>query len=92
MVMNDIRKKILYDEMNEMKFYDIQQIESVKPFFKWQAKTHNNTNFRSTNFFGDMSMIRGTKFHQKLKRTDLEQKLRNKIQHEPGSLLLLREM
>ena len=80
--MADMRKKIVDDEMNDFHFYDIQQIDTTK-------QSANNTNFRSIHFFSDVSMIRGTKFHHKVKRTDLEEYLRRKIADEPGLLLLL---
>ena len=62
--MADMRKKILEDEMNDFKFYEIKAFEPIKH--------NNNSNFRSIHFFSDVSQIRGTKFHHKVKRTDLE--------------------
>ena len=58
-VMNDMKKRILQDEMNDINFYDIQSVDDNK-----LNKTGHN--FRSIHFTSDVGMIRGTKFHHKV--------------------------
>lgn len=79
LVVDDMRKKIIGDEMNEINFYQIQQIENKK----------GPNNYRSIHLFSDIATVRGTKFHKKIKRSTLEKKLREKIAEEPGNLLFL---
>ncbi|CAD8102058.1 unnamed protein product [Paramecium sonneborni] len=75
LVMQDMRKKILNDEMNTIQFYDI-----VKPDQDEMIASLKD------------SSKKPIKLHKRVYRTDLENKLRVRLQNEPGSKLLLQEI
>ncbi|CAK92326.1 unnamed protein product (macronuclear) [Paramecium tetraurelia] len=83
LVLNDMKKKILNDEMNSIQFYDIIQPDMV-------FLIHIQNEIVATNP-KDLTK-KPIKLHKKVKRSDLESNLRNKLINEPGGKLLLQEI
>ncbi|CAD8196189.1 unnamed protein product [Paramecium octaurelia] len=75
LVMQDMRKKILNDEMNTIQFYDIVMPDQDEMITSLKDSTK-----------------KPVKLHQKVRRTDLENKLRARLSNEPGAKLLLQEI
>ncbi|CAD8094648.1 unnamed protein product [Paramecium primaurelia] len=75
LVMQDMRKKILNDEMNTIQFYDIVMPDQDEMITSLKDSTK-----------------KPVKLHQRVRRTDLENKLRSRLSNEPGAKLLLQEI
>ncbi|CAD8112384.1 unnamed protein product [Paramecium primaurelia] len=76
LVLNDMKKKIINDEMNSIQFYDI-----IQPDMNEIVTTNPK----------DLTK-KPIKLHKKVKRSDLESNLRSKLVNEPGGKLLLQEI
>lgn len=90
---NDAKSKILNDEMNDFKFYEIPFYERV------DSDVFNKTgilDFKSIHKLNELNEKKGiktrNKFYKKLKLTEFEKNVRNELKFSGSHRFLLREM
>jgi len=99
-VKRDVARKIELNEMNNIHFYDIQQIPDAN---NKNASSHNVANtkgnksstkhtYHSRRFPSDLALIRGTKFFNSPTYNEFEKERIKEIKKQPGKHLFLNEM
>lgn len=99
-VKRDVAKRIELNEMNNIHFYDIQQIPDAN---NKSSTNHNATStksnksstkhaYHSRRFPSDLALIRGTKFFNPPSYNEFEKERIKEIKKQPGKHLFLNEM
>lgn len=79
---NEIKKKMITDEMNQINFYDIV-IPKVPGLMDNFHSLHNST---------DSNVFKGIKINSGVQYSGDQKKVRNELKKQPGGLMLLKEM
>ncbi|CAD8044038.1 unnamed protein product [Paramecium primaurelia] len=81
LAIQDVTKKLLHDQFNSIKSYDIARGEE-KP----------GQSFKSMHSMYDMQTLKITKLYKKKERNELEKQIRNQLAKDPDKQLLLSEI